>query len=234
MLAAAGGRHEARTDRGRAVIVGSSSVRQAFGRVLREGLERRGYRVTLEGVTSAGLARPDFRDMNAVMDHVPISRETALVLVYLGVNDAQALWLAPHERRSATRRWLAWSDRRWSRVYERRVRRFIDRICARGARRVVVLPPVDVVRPELDRRLRRVRQLQSRAAATSSCGTAVSTRGDRGRFALGGIARRRRDGFHMTEHGARVVWERVRERALESAAWDGASDAAPRRGRGPS
>jgi hypothetical protein len=192
-------------------------MRQAFGRILARALEQRGYRVTLEGVTSAGFARPDFRDVNAILDGVAIDRETALVLVYLGINDAQALWLTPHERKTGARPWLAWSDRRWSGIYERRVRRFIARICARGAGRVVLLLPVDVVGPRLQHRLQRVRTLQARAAAASRCGVAVATRGDRGRFHAGGVARRRKDGFHMTEHGARVVWARVRERALASA-----------------
>lgn len=204
-------------ERARAVIVGSSSIRQAFGRVLARALEQRGYRVTRKGVTSAGFARPDFRDVNAIVDGVAIDRETELVFVYLGVNDAQALWLTPQERNGAQRPWLAWSDRRWNGIYERRVRRFIDRICARGAGRVVLLLPVDVAKPRLQHRLQRVRTLQAQAAAASICGVAVATRGDRGRFQAGGMARRRKDGFHMTEHGARVVWARVRERALPSA-----------------
>jgi hypothetical protein len=216
-LLARGGPPAVEQHPGRAVIVGSSSIRQAFGRVLARALEQRGYRVTRKGVTSAGFARPDFRDMNAVVDSLAIGRETALALVYLGTNDAQSLWLAPHERNGARRPWLAWSDRRWSGVYERRVRRFIDRICARGVKRVVLLLPVDVVAPRLQRRLERVRGLQARAARASRCGVAVATSGDRGRFHAGGIARRGRDGFHMTEHGARVVWARVRERALPSA-----------------
>jgi hypothetical protein len=202
--------------RGRAVVVGSSSIHQAFGRVLARALEQRGYRVTRKGVASAGFARPDFRDMNAIMEALPVSRDTAVAFVYLGVNDGQALWLRPHERNGRRRPWLAWSDRRWSDIYEGRVRRFIDRICARGAERVVLLLPVDVVGERLQRRLERVRVVQAQAAAASRCGVAVATGGDRGRFQAGGRARRRRDGFHMTEHGARVVWARVRERALPS------------------
>lgn len=205
---------EARLGGDRAVIFGSSSVRQAFGRLLRRELEERGYQVTLEGVSAAGFARPDFRDVNAIAARLPISEETGVVLVYLGVNDAQSLWLSPSERKGAKRPWVSWRNPRWNELYEGRVRRFIDRLCARGAERVVMLLPVDVVRPRLQERLQRVRAAQARAAATSSCGTAVATRGDRGRFESGG-ARRRRDGFHMTPHGARMVWRRIREQVLD-------------------
>lgn len=196
-----------------ALIVGSSSVLQSFGRVMKRGLEREGYQVRVRGIPSAGLARPDFRDMQALAETWAVDRETALVVVYLGVNDGQPLWLRPHERKASRRRWLAWGDERWSRVYERRARRLFDRLCARGAGRVLAVLPVDVMQPRLQRRLHRVRQLQARAATRSTCAQAVSTGGDWGRFVVGGLPKRRRDGFHMTPWGARVVWNRIRERA---------------------
>jgi hypothetical protein len=167
-------------------------------------------------VTSAGFARPDYRDMHAVMERLDIDEHTAAVLVYLGVNDAQSLRLTPRERAALGRRWLPWRDERWSRVYEQRARRFVERICERGAGRVLVLLPVDVARDRLQQRLQRIRRLQARAAAATSCGVAIWTDGDVGRLDAAGLSRRRRDGFHMTRHGARVVWERIRERALAS------------------
>ena len=148
-----------------ALLIGSSSVSQEFGGVIARALERQGYRVTRRGVTSAGFARPDYRDMHALMERLSIDRHTAVVIVYLGVNDAQSLWLTPPERASIGRRWLPWSDARWSRVYERRARRFVERICERGAGRVLVLLPVDVARERLQQRLQRIRRLQARAAA---------------------------------------------------------------------
>jgi hypothetical protein len=203
---------------GEALIVGSSSVRQAFGRILVRSLERRGYRVQLEGVTSAGLARPDFRDIHSIMDNLPVHRATAIVLLYLGTNDAQSLWLHPHERSASGRAWLAWGDPSWSRVYERRARRLFDRLCERGAGRVVAILPVDVEPARLQRRLQRIRKLQARAAVASKCAEAISTSGDWGRFEVGGKALRRRDGFHMTPQGARAVWNRIRRGALPLAA----------------
>jgi hypothetical protein len=208
-VATARASHPTGENRPEAVIVGSSSIRQAFGRVLAEALGHRGYHVTRRGVPSAGFARPDFRDVNAITESLHIGSSTAVVLVYLGLNDAQSLWLSAPERSRMGRRWLAWGDARWSSVYEQRVRRYLERICARGARRVLVLLPVDVARPALQRRLNRIRKLQARA-----CGSAVATAGDWNRFGAGGRERRRRDGFHMTEHGARVVWRRIREQTL--------------------
>src|SRR6185295_19624715 len=76
-----------------AVLVGSSSFNQPFGHIIEHELERRGYRVTRKGVDGAGLARPDYRDMNQVLEALPIGHATAVVFVYLGVNDAQDAWL---------------------------------------------------------------------------------------------------------------------------------------------
>ena len=81
---------------------------------------------------------------------------------------------------------------------------------------MLVLLPVDVTDDRLQRRLQRIRRLQARAAAATSCGTAIWTGGDAGRFDAAGLPRRRRDGFHMTRHGARLIWERIRVRALRS------------------
>lgn len=200
-----------------ALIVGSSSVQQSFGRILTRALERRGYRVRRKSVTAAGLARPDFRDMHAIVDRLPVDRRTGVVFLYLGTNDAQSLWLRPHERGASKRPWLAWGNPRWSRVYEQRARRLFDRICARGAARVVAILPVDVQPARLQRRLHRIRSLQARAAAASSCAEAIRTSGDWGHFDAGGAPKRYRDGFHMTPLGARAVWNRIRHRALPAA-----------------
>lgn len=199
-----------------ALIIGSSSVHQAFGRLIDRELRDLGYRVKRHGVTSAGLARPDYRDMSSIVEGLPVKPRSTVVFVYLGMNDAQSIWLRRHERTSR-RPWLGWNNARWSTVYERRARRFFERLCARGARDVVALLPVDVKRPRLQRRLARVRRLQAKAAAATSCARAISTSGDMGRFHLGGVARRYRDGVHMTRAGARAVWRRIRGEALSIA-----------------
>jgi hypothetical protein len=207
-------RNGAKSNRGDVWVVGSSSINQAFGRVITRELRGRGYRVRRKGVTSAGLARPDYRDMRAIVEDLPISKQTRAVFIYLGVNDAQALWLYPWERTKPRRKYLPWRDARWSSLYVRRARRFFERICQRGAHRAVVILPVDVRRSRLQQRLQRIRSLQAQAASMSTCGVALTTAGDEGRYVLDGTALRQRDGFHLSPAGATVVWERIRAKAL--------------------
>jgi hypothetical protein len=200
----------ARGDRREAVMVGSSSFSQAFGAIIARQLERWGYRVTRKGVVGAGLARPDFHDMNRELDSLPISGKTAAVFVYLGVNDAQSLWLYPGERDTSTNAaMLPFGTPSWEARYAERALGFYERICQRGARRAIVLLPVDLNRSELERRMKRIRDLQVQAASRSSCATVLSTTGDAGHFVVGGVAKRLPDGFHLSPFGANVVWDRV-------------------------
>jgi lysophospholipase L1-like esterase len=195
------------------VVIGSSSMNQALGRLIAHELERLGYRVTRKGVSAAGLARPDYRDMNQVVEELPISESTAAVFVYLGMNDAQALWLRPDEQAAFGREYLPWGDARWHELYVQRATQFFERICERGAQRTIVLLPVDVKRERLQRRLARIRELQARAASSSSCAVALSTAGDLGRFEAGGSLRKR-DGLHLSSRGAHAVWGRIQDEAL--------------------
>jgi len=197
-----------------AVLVGSSSFNQSFGVLIEQQLARWGYQVTRKGVGGAGLARPDFRDMNQVLDGLPISARTDAVFVYLGVNDAQPLWLYPGERASASAATLPFGTPTWEARYEARTHGFYERICQRGARRAIVLLPVDVNRSQLQQRLARIRDLQMQAAARSSCATVLSTSGDAGQFEVGGVAKRLADGFHLSQFGASIVWDRVRGHVL--------------------
>jgi hypothetical protein len=197
-----------------AVLVGSSSFNQAFGHILAHALERRGYQVTRKGVSGAGLARPDYKDMNQVLEALPIGSNTAVVFVYLGVNDAQSVWLYPSERGASGPTSLPFGAADWDAVYAQRTREFLDRICQRGARRAVVLLPVDVDRPGMQRRLDRIRDLQARAAAETSCAVAVATAGDAGQFETEGVPKRLPDGYHMSAHGARIVWQRIEPQVL--------------------
>jgi hypothetical protein len=197
-----------------AVLVGSSSFTQSFGHLIEGELERRGYQVTRKGVVGAGFARPDFYDMHQALEELPVSRDTAAVFVYLGVNDAQAVWLYPHERGDSRLAAVPFGGKDWDLVYGRRAREFLERICQRGARRAVVLLPVDVNQPELQHRLERIRQLQVQAATEASCGVAVRTAGDEGRFEVAGVPTRLRDGFHMSPLGAQIVWERIERQVL--------------------
>lgn len=200
--------------KGEAVLIGSSSFNQSFGRLIASELGRWGYQVTRKGVSGAGLARPDYRDMNQVLEELPIGENTSAVFVYLGVNDAQAVWLHPAERGPSGAASVPFGAADWDAIYARRTREFLDRICLRGARRAVVLLPVDVNRNDMQRRLDRIREIQVQAAAQTSCASVVETGGDAGQFEVAGVSKRLPDGFHMSSKGARVVWQRIEPEVL--------------------
>jgi len=207
-------RGHTKSDRLDAFVIGSSSVGQSLGRIIERELEGRGYEVRRKGVSSAGLSRPDHRDMQKLIEDLPISHKTAAVFVYLGVNDAQAIWLRPRERGPSGREYLPWSDQRWSGLYTERARQLVERICQRGARHAFLVLPVDVKRARLQQRLERIRKLQARAVTGTSCGVALVTKGDVQSFSDDESPLRRRDGFHLTQQGAEVVWERIRAKTV--------------------
>lgn len=198
-----------------AVLVGSSSFNQGFGRLIERELAQRGYRVTRKGVSGSGLARPDFCDMQQALETLPIGTNTAAVLIYLGVNDAQPLWLHPHERSAPGASTLPFGTAAWDSAYEARAREFYERICQRGARHAIVLLPIDVNRPALQQQLEHIRDLQVQAAGQTSCAVALSTAGDAGNFEVAGQPKRAPDGYHMSNLGAQIVWSRVEARVLE-------------------
>lgn len=197
-----------------AVLVGSSSMHDVFGRIIAADLERMGYRVTRRGVASAGFSRPDFRDMKEFVAGMPIDTNTQAVFVYLGMNDVQGLWLRPSERKGSNNPWIKWSEDGWAEVYERRAKEFVESVCQRGVKRTIVLLPVDVTLPRMQKKLERVRSLQKKAAGSTSCGAAISTSGDVGRFRVNGKSMRRKDGIHMSTQGAQAVWDRIKAEAV--------------------
>jgi hypothetical protein len=208
---------------GSVVLFGSSSMNGVFGHLIANELEDLGLQVVRKGYSSAGLARPDFRDLPQILEQFPIKRRSTSVLLYIGGNDAQSLWLRPEERASQDEHpWVYWRDARWSGIYERRMVELINSLCDRGAQYTFVLPPADVQNPRLQSRLERVRKLQQKATKASKCGKFVSTTGDRERFELDGEPLRAPDGVHMNRSGAHVVWARVREQVLGALGYAGA------------
>lgn len=198
--------------KGRVMLIGSSSVNDAFGDIFVDRLKREGYEVERRGFPAAGLSRPDFHDMPAALSKVPVGPKATTVVLYVGGNDAQALWLSPKERKRGQDAWVKWGDDRWTEIYESRARRLIDDTCERGAKRVLVLPPVDVRGPKMQRKLERVREAQRRAAQASKCGEYISTSGDEGTLTASKPALRDQQGVHMTHAGATRVWGRIEKR----------------------
>lgn len=207
-------RVRAQAARGSVLLFGSSSMQGMLGRVIAEDFEQLGFDVMRQGVISGGLARPDFRDVPQMLGALPIVRRSS-VLLYLGVNDAKALWLRPSERAAGDKsHWIRWDDERWDSIYAARMVSLIDSLCERGAEHTFVLSPADVAREPLQLRLERVRLVQQRAADASKCGVYIPTTGDPGNFEIEGRALRSRDGVHMTRTGALTAWGRIRSRVL--------------------
>lgn len=188
----------------------------AFGHLMAKDFEQLGFQVTRRGYTSAGLARPDFRDIRELLAQMPFEKAPAAVLLYFGGNDAQSIWLRPEERTQlgVERPWLSWRDERWDQIYEARVKDLVDSLCARDARHVLVVAPADVKRSSLQARLPRIRASLRRATTSTACGHYVSTKGDTEYFNPRRHVLRTRDGVHMTRTGALRVWQRVRDQVV--------------------
>jgi len=198
----------------RVLLIGSSSMRGNLGRTLASAFERLGFESETFAVSASGVSRPDFFDWQAKVAELPIDGDTAAVLIYVGVNDPQGIWLRPEERAALHARdaWVRWQEARWLTVYRDRMAAWIDAICDKGARRVIVLTPADVRWTGLQERLRRVRRAQILAARKSRCGRAVSTSGDLAFLREPDPdepARRMPDGYHMSTPGAEIVWRRI-------------------------
>src|SRR5438128_2123733 len=89
---------KARSNRGSMLLFGSSSMNGSFGHLMEEDFTQLGFRVTRHGYSAAGLARPDFRHLHKTMAQMPIDRSGTSVVLYIGGNDGQSLWLTPRER----------------------------------------------------------------------------------------------------------------------------------------
>jgi hypothetical protein len=187
--------------------------------LMADEFKNRGLKVERFARSSAGMSRPDFFDWMKEVRKVKINSNTQAIVVYLGVNDAQGIWLRKSERDGQGRRdkWVIWSDKRWGSIYRERVTRFTNLLCEKGAQKVIWLTPIDVKPKRLQKRLDRIRQMQEQGAAASKCGTAVPGSGDLRHILQGtklGKAIRSHDGTHMTRKGSRVLWQRIGVRIL--------------------
>lgn len=185
----------------RALMVGSSSVNGAVGITIDRELATLGIELDRRAHDSSGFARPDFFDFEDEVEELAPFDGYVAIFIYAGGNDAQRLRLRAHET-STNERWVRWNDEpRWSEIYAGRVRSVVDAMCARGARRVIVVPPIDGGREGWSRRIQRVIAAQRAGAAASRCGVAVD--------ANDGTAFASVDGVHLSYSGARRMWERI-------------------------
>jgi glyoxylase I family protein len=206
------------------LIIGSSSVNGALGRLIESELARAGMRPERRARSSSGFSRPDFYDWEAEIPSLGDLRALRGLVVYAGGNDAQAIRLREHELPEAVRadrrarrsaEWIQWRDEaRWRPTYEGRVRSFVDGLCAAGARRVLVLLPAEGENEHWSGRMERIQALQESATRATRCGRVVDPRGVRVRE--GATV----DGIHLSRSGANAVWERVGPSIVEGLGLD--------------
>jgi len=186
------------------VLIGSSSVNGALGRMMESELEGAGLRVERHGRSSTGLARPDFFDWQDEA-HALRGLETMRgVVVYMGGNDTQALRLRREEAPGGTRgeaSWVAWRDEaRWIEIYTARTHALVDALCEAGAPRVMWVLPTNGDREGWADRIHRIQDAQAAGVRGTTCGVVVDPRGLR--ITDGSTS----DGVHLTHTGARDVW----------------------------
>jgi len=194
------------------LLIGSSSVNGALGRLIEAEVERSGLAVTRDGHPSTGFSRPDFYDWQAQIPRLGDLSRLKGVIVYLGGNDAQAFRMRPTEVPAGTpesRQWIQFRDeQRWSEAYRTRTRQFVEAMCAARARKVVIVPPIDGDSSTHSERIRRVQRLQVEGTRGTRCGVVA----DPSTVRLGpGHAG---DGVHLNREGARVVWQTIGEGIL--------------------
>ncbi len=184
------------------LLVGSSSVNGALGRLIESELEAAGLRVGRHGRSSTGLARPDFFDWQAEIPELGDLRRLRGVVVYMGGNDTQAVRLRSEESEDrGADSWIAWNDEaRWTEIYTSRVRALVQGLCDAGAPRVMWVLPTDGDREGWAERIHRIQAAQAAGARGTSCGIVVDPRG------LRITERSTSDGVHLTRTGARDVW----------------------------
>lgn len=192
---------------GEVLMIGSSSVNGALGRLLESEFERRRVSVLRHGRSATGLSRPDFFDWEAHIRRAGSLAGARGAIILLGGNDAQPVFLRPteHELSSGRRReWVEWTDEPgWRRTYRNRTRALVDALCAAGVPKVLVVVPADGTREAWIARIGRVQEEQLAGARISRCGRGLDTRGARPRAAD------TLDGVHLSSTGARTVWARV-------------------------
>ncbi|MFO0685466.1 MAG: VOC family protein [Sandaracinus sp.] len=197
------------------LLVGSSSVDGAFGRLIESELEHAGMRVGRVGHPATGLARPDYFDWHAEIARLGDLHALRGVLVLLGGNDTQPLRLTDDEARTEGHSSIRWADEaRWRALYAARVTHFVDALCAAGAPRVLVVLPTDGASESWSERVHRVQETQIAGTRASRCGAIVDPRAVRTRDERSTV-----DGVHLSRRGSRAVWEAIApvvQRALAS------------------
>jgi hypothetical protein len=203
------------------LIIGSSSINGALGRLIETEVARAGMHPQRVGHSSSGLARPDFFDWDAEIPNLGDLHTLRGIVIYMGGNDAQAVRLreselppppadAPRRRRDRTGEWIIWrNEAEWSARYQARVTAFVSALCTGGVPKVIFLLPAQGENEHWTERMTRVRNLQAAGTRATRCGVAVDPSAVRAR--PGSTV----DGVHLSGSGAHAVWDAVGTQILD-------------------
>lgn len=131
-------------------VLGSSTVRNALGPILREHLALKGIKTRMWGKAASGLARPDFHDWPAAIPRVVSKYRPDIFVVALGTNDGQHLF-------ARKGKWVRYQDKRWATIYAQRVDKMLRLLSGkRGERTVVWIGPTALPHARAAKRMRRI------------------------------------------------------------------------------
>jgi len=203
------------------LIIGSSSINGALGRLIESEVATAGMHPQRIGHSSSGFSRPDFFDWEAEVPQLGDLHALRGIVIYIGGNDAQAVRLreselpatptrTPRARRARAGEWIVWRDEAtWSARYQARVTAFVSALCTGGVPRVVFLLPAQGENEHWTERMTRVRNLQEAGTRATRCGVAIDPSAVRAR--PGSTV----DGIHLSRTGAHAVWDRVGTQILD-------------------
>ena len=204
------------------LIIGSSSINGALGRLIESEVARAGMHPQRVGHSSSGLARPDFFDWDAEIPNLGDLHTLRGIVIYMGGNDAQAVRLRESElppppadaprrrRRDRAGEWIIWrNEAEWSARYQARVTAFVSALCTGGVPKVIFLLPAQGENEHWTERMTRVRNLQAAGTRATRCGVAIDPSAVRAR--VGSTV----DGVHLSGSGAHAVWDAVGTQILD-------------------
>lgn len=195
----------------RVVAIGSSTMGSAIGPMLRRLLSGEGVEVVVKAKSSSSLARPDFFDWPTTLESLMRREAPDLVVVALGVNDAQTI-VVPRRKGVKT------DDPRWDAAFAERVDELLAIAAGPEGRPVVWIGPYSFrgrTSREMGRRIHRilVERLAARPTPAFYIDAYTTTQDAEGRpietWRLPGarqpVTARGRDGIHLKQYVVRPV-----------------------------
>lgn len=204
----------ARASGPRVLIIGSSTMGGALGRLLLNQFESAGLRAFRKAKASSGLARPDFFDWPTVAGDLQREHRPDATVVMFGGNDGQSLYMG----KRSTPPWVRWHEPEWYETYSQRVRQFADAVAPNGEHVYWIGMPV-VKSSKLNNKVQRMNKIYTAEMMRRRNGSFLDTTpvfsSPEGKYldrvVIGGkrVKVRAPDGVHLTMAGARLLANHV-------------------------